>query len=618
MILPQRAPVVPRVIVPETGTVLPLEDEVRRIMQTADVGAIGIVGGPGSGKTRALQHLAAVLPEAQRAELLDEPEPAALSDVAKWRLVVFTSATDWSVDTLATYRLAPWGRDELIDYLLAVRKESCGAVLARLQPEDIQSLGGVPEVCRWVVDFLIYDPSIRDTNAAVLRLLEAELSDERMLERVRDACLRTCSSQNAPGAVKIPGRKVDRNVLFLLRHDSVRRILAAQHLTTLLRNRAGGEYLEKRLPRDLVRATATFIADDETVRKRLERRLRKSESQQAMAASLLHAACDEWAPKFPRGVVLSNAYLDCANWPGVRLTDAHLFRVDFSHANLEKATLYDATAPEANFRFAKLNRASLSSLNATDANFAHADLASAQARDAKFISADCTGVTFDNADLCGASFAGADLQGASFVGANLSAALFANAEIEDADFAECNFQYAVLSHRDLRRCRLDGAKFRHAQLQQCNLEELELIGADFRDADLTEALLTGSVMPGADFTLANLTRAGLADVEWKGVSLRGANLTGASFHAGSSRSGMLFTPFASEGTRTGFYTDDYDEQCFKAPEDIRKANLRGADLRDAQVDDVDFYLVDLRDAIYDKKQEQQFRQCGAILEDWNC
>ena len=109
--------------------------------------------------------------------------------------------------------------------------------------------------------------------------------------------------------------------------------------------------------------------------------------------------------------------------------------------------------------------------------------------------------------------------------------------------------------------------------------------------------------------------AGLADVQWEGVILREADLRGATFHMGSSRSGLLFTPIASEGTRTGFYTDDYEEQHFKSPEEIRKANLCGADLRGARIDDVDFYLVDLRGGIYDADQGQHFSRCGAILED---
>jgi uncharacterized protein YjbI with pentapeptide repeats len=95
--------------------------------------------------------------------------------------------------------------------------------------------------------------------------------------------------------------------------------------------------------------------------------------------------------------------------------------------------------------------------------------------------------------------------------------------------------------------------------------------------------------------------------------LREADLRGASFHMGSTRSGLVGSPVACEGSRTGFYTDDYEEQSFKSPEEIRKANLCGADLRGARLDGVDFYLVDLRGACYDPEQEEHFRRSGAIL-----
>ena len=120
-------------------------------------------------------------------------------------------------------------------------------------------------------------------------------------------------------------------------------------------------------------------------------------------------------------------------------------------------------------------------------------------------------------------------------------------------------------------------------------------------------------MPGARFDRADLRNTRLADVDWEGADLRGADLRGATFHMGSSRSGLVGSPLACEGSKTGFYTDDYDEQTYKAPEEIRKANLCGADLRGANLEGVDFYLVDLRGAQFDADQELHLRRCGAIL-----
>ena len=115
--------------------------------------------------------------------------------------------------------------------------------------------------------------------------------------------------------------------------------------------------------------------------------------------------------------------------------------------------------------------------------------------------------------------------------------------------------------------------------------------------------------------LADLRGAGLADIQWENADLRNADLRGATFHLGTTRSGLVDSPLASEGTRTGFYTDEYNEQSYQLPEDIRKANLRGADLRGARTEGVDFYLVDLRGAKYDLKQLEHFRRCRAILSD---
>ena len=74
MIRPQKAPVTPRVLCPDTGDAIPLEEAIPPL-EGMPRGAIEIVGGPGSGKTTALRHLAAVLPPDDRVLLLDDPDP---------------------------------------------------------------------------------------------------------------------------------------------------------------------------------------------------------------------------------------------------------------------------------------------------------------------------------------------------------------------------------------------------------------------------------------------------------------------------------------------------------------------------------------------------------------
>ena len=107
----------------------------------------------------------------------------------------------------------------------------------------------------------------------------------------------------------------------------------------------------------------------------------------------------------------------------------------------------------------------------------------------------------------------------------------------------------------------------------------------------------------------------MAEIRWEYCDLREADLRGCTFHMGSTRSGIVNSPYPSHGTRTGFYTDDYNDQHFQAPELIRKACLYGCDLRGANIHGVDFYLVDLRAAKFDDSQREQLISTGAILDD---
>jgi uncharacterized protein YjbI with pentapeptide repeats len=65
--------------------------------------------------------------------------------------------------------------------------------------------------------------------------------------------------------------------------------------------------------------------------------------------------------------------------------------------------------------------------------------------------------------------------------------------------------------------------------------------------------------------------------------------------------------------RRASYGDEFDQQTYRAPEEIRKANLCGDDLHNAHLEGTDFYLVDLRRAKYTRDQFEYLRRCSAIL-----
>jgi uncharacterized protein YjbI with pentapeptide repeats len=134
------------------------------------------------------------------------------------------------------------------------------------------------------------------------------------------------------------------------------------------------------------------------------------------------------------------------------------------------------------------------------------------------------------------------------------------------------------------------------------------------NASFVHSDLTGSRWRQANLAGALFHWAGLADVDWEGADLRSCDFRWSTFHLGNSRSGIVDSTIASEGTRTCFYTDESLEEHFRAPEEVRKANLRNCDLRGAHVEGTDFYLVDVRGARLEPAQRRWLQRCRAILD----
>ena len=618
MIAPKRAPVRPRVLSSDSGTAVLLEDAVQGIVAAGGRGSIQIVGSPGAGKTTALEHLAHVFADWPNLRFLDWTTTKPIPEPAGDGWVVFAIAGPSENDRpIVRLQLAPWGRDEWIEYLLAGHRAQCGSVMARLRDEaSCRLLTGNPELWRIVLDLMAGAASIATPRQALAKHLDARLPDSQAKTVAAAYSLAVLVVVPRRSLAEIDAefrkRKGGDAVVPLLRHRALQILAAVGQIRADLQNKSSADYFRFRFPRELVLEVGNVVTAGE--RAKLQSWFQKPELQ-ANVGSILRAAVPGWRPECGTRLRLVGAYLDHVAWSGLDLTETDFSGADLSGANLSGSTLAHARADKANLAHANLSSALLANFSGVAADFTQAELSKVRAPKAVFDGAGFRSATLQDADLRQATFVGADLSSANVAAADLRQATLTEAKLAEADFTGANLESAILSGLKLHEATFTGASWAGARLVGCDLEGMELPGANFAKANLGKALLTGSSMPDACFDGACLEEAGLAEIEWERASLRGAKLRGASFHLGSSRSGRVGSPIASEGSQTGFYTDDFTEQEFKAPEEIRKANLCYADLRGAVIDDVDFYLVDLRHALFDPQQEAHLRRCGAILED---
>jgi uncharacterized protein YjbI with pentapeptide repeats len=606
--MPRRAAVSPRVRTDRLAT-LPLEKHIRGRLAADAGGLVNVYGESGSGKSIALEHLAAVLPADAPVMLIDRNSSKDI-DCPKGQLVVFTTPTRaFSLQLLAGFEMAPWTEDDWLEYLAATHRGRCAAVLQRVrQSEQTQFLFGLPELWRIVLDVMAADDSFGDIIEALRWHLHMDLPDQEQRRKAAEGCLGKFLPQFC-GA-----QAFDARLERLLQHRIATLPLAAEAIVQRLSLGGGGEVMACRLPADLLKETARQAVKTHAAEQRL-RALAESKDKQhhSTATSILHQIYPGWRPSQATIPNLDYATLPGARWEHLKLPAVHLLDADLSKANLQETILDRAKAQGAKLSEAQMYMASIYAADLRDADLHGAQMMRIRAAWCDFANADLERADLSEGDLHDSTFIETSLRHAWLVRADLH-----NATIERCDIEGAIFRYANLCNAKLTGLRFDqadliGAQFSNAMLDQCELENVELPGAEFERAILTRCLLTDSYMPGVNFRGAKLRGAGLAGVQWPGASLRNADLTNASFHLGSSRSGLVGSPIACEGSKTGFYTDEFTEQHYKRPEEIRKANLCNADLRGANVEGVDFYLVDLRGARLDKSQRQDVARCGAIL-----
>lgn len=623
-----RAAVKPHAISPATGETLALEDAVASWIERDARGIILVSGDPGVGRTTAINHLAAVLPKKPHIRFADHADVLSqeIDQESIRNLLLIASADDANgakrsgPHLLAEYSLAGWAFDDVIEYLLARWPDRCASVVARLKAADEErdgesdSLEGCPAVWRVALDRMAGDESITSAVDAVLNEIVELAGSPELLSTLQDVCLIVAIQRQLPGADHVITTQCDQ-ISRLMAPRGIMLRLAADAVITMLTGSGSPEMLQSPLPVPLVKRVGSRVDDFVVCRLKSILDDPQSEVLHASAAGILLVAEPRWRPENRAKLTLDRAVLNGAQWDGIELPSVLLSRASLVRANLAGADLSHAKLDFVNFQMADLRQANLTKAEANKANFSAANLRDVSAERSQFAFSICEGTCLDSANCDFASFQGANLKQASFRGASLRKSNLKDALVDGADFAAAIFDEARLDDVALGKANVMGASFLRAWLQRCDLELFDPGSrSDFRSACLFGSHLTGAQLTDARMERADLRATGLADINLAGADLREVLFDGATFHMGSSRSGLVDSPLASEGTRTDFYTDEYEEQHYRDPEEVRKANLCRADLRGAKVKTVDFYLVDLRGAIYDEDQRRHFARCGAILD----
>ena len=589
-----RVPVAPRVRAVDGEEVLPLVYHVDRCIAAGRVWVINVVVERRSGKTMALRHVREVFGEV----VVVRDDVSTGEELLPEKLMVIASGAKHPQAAVVLH-LEPWGEDDVIEYMLAVNRRKCASVMKRWGSCAAWRLQGVPGFVAPVLEEFLADEELRDVDAALRRHLRRQVGSDEEYRGMGSLCLN----------ILMLNRESSKSSS--LYHPYAMLLLASEGLAAGIRER-DFRRLSRPLPSELVAKTGELLRGDAKAREILEGMAGETQIQAAVVGILL-AIDPGWRPEEVQLSHLSRARLCGAKWEGVNLASANLSGADLRGADLTRAHLKGANLRGAQCAGALFVQAQMEGIVGVGTDFTRCDLFGAVLEMADLMFADFTDARLAVAKMEGASMRNAVLTRASLLGAQMSGVHLRGAKLEGASFQNADLRNAIFWNGVMRDAEFRGAVLSHAKIRSCDLEGMTLRGMDFRGANFAGSYLTGSDFSGSDLGGANLRETGLAEVNWEKVDLRGADFTRASFHLGSSRSGLVGSVIASEGTRTGFYTDDYCDQEFKAPEEIRKANLCGCDLREAVVTGTDFYLVDLRGARYSPEQGRHFAGCGAIL-----
>ena len=185
--------------------------------------------------------------------------------------------------------------------------------------------------------------------------------------------------------------------------------------------------------------------------------------------------------------------------------------------------------------------------------------------------------------------------------------------IRPVSFTSCHLAACQLRELAAAGLSLDECRLRDISLEGCSVPRLIAHEAAFRLCNLE-----GLRSEDADLSRTLFERCILSGASLRGADLRSAQLIQVDFQGGpGSRSGLTALPTRTDalhGSKSGFYAQDISEGVYLDPEILRTADLRDADLRGVILKDTDLFRVDLRGARMDPDLRNAAMSMQAFLE----
>lgn len=537
-------------------------------------------------------------------------EPIERSDVR-----VHISASDKPVPASPSVKncmVAFFERDDVIAYMLYWAPAACASVLNRLNDEHFLRLGNDIEI--WLMLLQQMSQNLESAEENLWQMLLEQFGDDlpnqglganlgRLQAWASECLLEKESKPNLPSSSLFERlRRLPWNMS---------RIVEELLVSELCQFRSNCLTLPH-FHESIVRAAKRLRGNARVVRF-VQKCLRRETA--SVAASLLHVMIHDWHPKRLHKMNLVRAYLDGVDWASLRQRS-----LEYNHCNLNFADLSRTKMHSVSWHYCQANSVSLAGSSGNQiairrSHFSNSNLDGACWKAVNLYRSFFRRTSWQKCEIRFAQANRVDFRESSFV----------QSVWQDCKFIQCNFNECNLFELDASRssfqacafidCIWQNSKFLRANLDEIQLEEACLSYIRMEHASLENANFTGSKADSLTLCNAVLCHSKLADVIWTNCDLRNADLRGVHFHFGSTRCGLVGSPYPSHGTRTGFYTDSLEELYFKEPESVRRAALLDCDLRGANIDGVDFYLVDLRGTKLDPWQRRQASSTGAILSD---